>query len=301
MYGYETAAKRKFGIVVNTTKSSKELIFRCPKCNREKLYVNVNNGLFHCFRCDYKGKLRGRYSLKNMKQSYEQMRKNSEASRDKTLKLIYFDSLPLNEEQTKAIKDRGLTDLDIKYYNFCGRKQDNRIQIPNYVKGNLTDIVCAWEYDKTKINSKNPKYLNTSDIDKSKTLFNIYNIEKSVDKIILCEGIFNAITAGKNAVASFGCVLSDRQCELILEKEPKSILIAYDSDEPGVKGAIGAIKLLRDKQYSGIVEYVLLPKGVDINDIGHTNFIKYYNNNRYIIDLKNPVSVRLPKLLFDGK
>lgn len=299
MNKYEKIAILNFGDNYRKNKAT-ELIFKCPKCGRQKLYFNTQNGVFHCFRCDYKGRLKAKSTIQDIKNNYnfnslQKIVKNDE------LNLIYFNSVDLTEEQKQALKDRGLTDSDIKYYNICGRKEDNRIQIPNFVKGNFTDIICAWQYDKTKINNKNPKYLNSEGTKKDNTLFNIYNIEKGVKQLILCEGIFNAITAGKNAVASYGCNLSDRQLDLIIEKEPKSILIAYDSDEPGVKGSLKAIDKFKNIRYKGLLEYILLPNGVDINDLGQDNFMLYYNNNKVIIDLDSKISLKIPKLLHESR
>lgn len=301
MYRYEKIAKEHFGTVINQNKKD-EFIFKCIKCGRPKLYVNTKNGLYHCFRCDFKGRLKTKVTMADIKEKYnmDNLIKQSKST-NKELNLVPFFGKSLTEEQEIALKNRGLTESDIRFYNICGRGQDNRIQIPNFVKGCFTDIVCAWQYDKSKVNDKNPKYLNTEGTLKSETLFNVYNLDKGITKVFLCEGIFNAITAGRDAIASYGCSLSDRQCELILEKEPKTIVIAYDSDEPGVKGSLKVIKKLKESHYKGIVEYVLLPNGVDVNDLGRDNFLNYYNNNKVVIDLNNPVSIKLPKLLYESR
>lgn len=304
MYKYEKAAVEKFGNNFIKNKQN-ELIFSCTKCNRPKLYVNTLNGLYHCFRCGYKGRLSSRASLADIRDKYNldklEMITNTKESKE-LLNLIPFFPKALTEEQIKALEARGITESLIRYYHICGRQEDNRIQIPNFVKGCFTDVICAWEYDKSKIDKKtNPKYKNSEGTPKSKTLFNVYNIEQNPERIILCEGIFNAITAGKNAVASYGCELSNRQCELLIEKEPSTILIAYDSDEPGVKGSVKAIKKLIEYNYKGIIEYVLLPKGLDINDIGHNNFINYVNHNKVFIDKTSSIGINLPHLLYDSR
>ena len=301
MYNYEKEAVEVFGNIIN--KSNNQIVFNCPKCKRPKLYVNSCNGLFNCFRCNYKGKLKSKVSLRDIKQNYNKNKLNANSLVDNIndITLIPFTKVKLYDEQIVALKARGITESDIKYYNICGRIQDNRIQIPNYVKGNFTDLVCAWQYDKNKVDDTHPKYLNSEGTKKDKTLFNIYNIEEGANQIILCEGIFNAITAGHNAVASYGCHLSDSQCSLILAKKPKSILIAYDSDEPGVKGALDVIKKLKKNNYFGVVEYVLLPKGIDINDLGRDNFNNYCTSHKIKININNELSTILPKLLFKSR
>lgn len=308
MYKYKKIAINKFGSNYRTTSKTDELIFKCNKCNRDKLYVNISNGLYHCFRCGQKGRLSGRVSLHDVKEKYD-MRSlsnlnnkcNDDNDFEGSLTLVPFFRKELTDEQIKALKNRGLTDEDIEYYNICGRAEDNRIQIPNYIKGCFTDVICNWQYDKSKINDKNPKYLNSVATKKGDTLFNYFNINYNEDQIILTEGIFNAITAGKNAVASYGCGITEKQCKMLIHKNPKSILIAYDSDEPGVTGSCNVIKFLSRLKYTGILKYVLLPKGIDINDFGHDNFVNYCNSNEVIIDLSSPISRNLPKLLFSSK
>lgn len=305
MSKYKKAAIERFGKIYNDTNevNKNELIFTCIKCGRPKLYVNIANGVYHCFRCDFKGRLRARVSLADVCDKYNQdsLMKLTTSNNSNDLTLIPFFRKDLTEEQFNALKSRGITESDIRFYNICGRDEDNRIQIPNYIKGCFTDVICNWQYDKNLVNKRSPKYLNSEGTPKSKTLFNIYNIDKGINKIILTEGLFNAITAGRNAVASYGCSLSDRQCELIIEKEPKSILIAYDSDEAGVKGSCKAIDMFINANYKGVLEYILLPKGIDINDFGHDNFINYYESNKVIIDTQNPICKKLPELLYNSR
>lgn len=298
MYKYKKQAINRFG--KNYIDKGEELIFKCDKCSRNKLYVNVTNGVYHCFRCGQKGRLIGRLSLLDIKNKYNNDLKDKNI-KNKEMVLIPFIRKELTDKQREALKKRGLTDSDIEFYNICGRYEDDRIQIPNYIKGCLTDVICNWEYDKIKITSKNPKYLNSKEAEKGDTLFNYFNIEKGINQIILTEGIFNAIIAGRNAVASYGCNITERQCKLLIAKEPKSIVIAYDSDKPGVDGSCKVINYLANLGYKGIVKYILLPKGQDINDLGHDNFIKYCKENIVTVDLKSPMSKVLPKLLYDNK
>lgn len=295
-------AIERFGNPVRINKNGNELVFKCIKCGREKLYYNVQTAIYHCFRCDYSGKLRVRVSMSDLRNRYNMdgLKKVTNIKPPEMILIPYIQK-PLTDAQITALHNRGLTDSDILFYHISGREEDGRIQIPNYIKGTFTDLVCNWEWDKSKITDENPKYLNSEGTLKGETLFNIFNIPDEAEQIILCEGIFNAITAGRNAIASYGCLITQHQIDLLLSKKPKSILIAYDSDEPGVKGSIKVIKMLREAKYSGVVEYVLLPKGIDINDLGRDNFKNYYSSNKIIIDLDSPISIKLPKLMFDSR
>lgn len=291
---YLSKAVEKFGNNYVSTNKEGEYIFRCPNCNREKLYLNSFNGVFHCFRCDYKGKIAGKTIT-----SLSEFRSNKaeEKTKSKTVALRWFNRQALTEEQHTAIINRGLTDEDIEYYNITGGK---RIQIPNFVVGNLSDLVCFWEWRKDKVTKTNPKYLYSEGVEKSNCLFNIHNVAEG-SHITLCEGIFNAITVGREGVASYGRSLSDRQLELILNKYPSLITIAYDSDLPGVTGAVDALEKLAKTKYNGSVDYILLPKGVDANDLGKEKYQEYYEKNKINIDLTSSLSLKIPMLLYKNK
>lgn len=292
----EKEAISKFGNIFTKYKEN-EWLFPCPSCkkyNRENLHVNMKNGLFHCFHCHYKGKLKSIPKLSSDIINKE----NSDAIKEKEQYVSYlmpFHRFDLTDEQYTALYKRGLDDNTIQYYNITG---GNRVQIPNYVKGNFSDIICAWEWRKDKINKYNPKYLYTEGVKKGNILFNLHNIPEKIDNVFLCEGIFNAITAGKNAVASYGCNLSNNQLNLLINKKPKSITIAYDSDEAGVLGSSLVIDKLKSKNYVGNVYYILLQKGIDINDMGHERFLDYYSKNKIKIDLDSKISKNIPNLLF---
>lgn len=291
---YERQAISKFGTEFRMYKED-EWLFPCPMCkklNTDNLHVNPITGQFHCFHCDYGGHFKSKAELSDLTSKGYKKEKKA-----KITILLPFNRQNLTEEQRQALLNRGLTDDDIEYYDISGGK---RIQIPNFVMGNLSDLICFWEYRKDKINKKNPKYLYSSNVKKSDCLFNAHRIEKN-SHITLCEGIFNAITAGKNAVASYGRSLSDEQLEILLKCEPNLITIAYDSDLPGVTGAIEVIKKLIDSDYKGKVDYILLPKGSDINDLGKQRYIDYYNKNKINIDLKSNLSLEIPMLIYSSK
>lgn len=291
---YEKEAINRFNKVYTITHKENELIFICPKCKRPKLYVNTSNGVFHCFRCDYKGKIKNKPTLSNLKNSLSEENNKNRDNTDNVVYLIPFHRQKLTEEQKIALYSRGLNDDDIKYYNITG---GNRIQIPNYVKGNFTDNICAWEWQKDKITKTNPKYLYDNRVKTSNIVFNLHNIPENSD-IMLFEGVFNAITAGKNAVASYGCHLSEQQLKLILLKKPKSITLAYDSDEAGQKGNLQVIKELKKAEYKGKVYYLLLPEGKDANDLGKEKFKEYLQEHIIELNIYNVLSASLPKLLF---
>ena len=303
-FRYEKEAIKRFGntYIINKNHSD-EWLFPCKLCNKpndSNLHVNVRTGLYNCFHnCSNHGHLSKIYSLSNIKEDFIGSGAEKTKQKKQIIYYIFYDKKPLTKEQKLALYKRGLSDEDISYYNISG---GSRIQIPNYVIGELTDFICKWEWRKDKITKTNPKYLNDNrGTQKSNILFNLHNIPQKADSIIICEGIFNAIPAGRNAVASYGCEISEQQLDLLVNHNPQSIVIAYDSDLPGVKGSLRIIKFLRSFGYKGKVYYVLLPKGIDINDMGREKFLSYLGKNRMAIQLDSKMSWLTPKLLYEAK
>lgn len=301
---YRKEAVKKFGNYYTINKNNPdEWLFPCKLCkklNDKNLHVNVKTGLYNCFHnCSNHGKLFKKYSLNDVKSNIttnNSIKTFSSIEHD-TEYLYPFCRLDLTDEQRAALYSRGITDEQIEYYNICGGK---RIQIPNKVIGQFTDLVCNWEYRKQLVTKQNPKYLYSSDVKKSNVVFNLHRVPEKANVIIVCEGIFNAITASKLGVATYGCNPSVNQVKQILGKSPENIIIAYDSDLPGVTGSSKLINLLRAEDFKGGLYYILLPKGVDINDIGHKNFLKYLEEHKVKIILSSPFAYKLPKLLFDS-
>ncbi|MEG2570566.1 MAG: DNA primase, partial [Clostridia bacterium] len=131
-----------------------------------------------------------------------------------------------------------------------------------------------------------PKYLNSPEtalFNKRKNLFALNLAKRSAgDTMILAEGYMDVIAlhrAGFDySVASLGTALTDEQVKLI-SKYKSRVVIAYDSDEAGIKAADRAIQLFRP---AGIEVRVLRMNGAKDPD----EFIKKFGKERFsqIID-----------------
>lgn len=96
------------------------------------------------------------------------------------------------------------------------------------------------------------KYFHTNDtpvFKKSRTVFALNIAKNSPDKeLILCEGNMDAVSlhaAGiSSAVASLGTALTNEQCRL-LARYTERVCLCYDSDAPGKKATLKAIRLLQ--------------------------------------------------------
>lgn len=105
-----------------------------------------------------------------------------------------------------------------------------------------------------------PKYLNSPEtliFDKSRNLYGL-NLARTTRRsyFILCEGYMDVISmhqAGFDcAMASLGTAFTSGQAS-ILKRYKKDIILAYDSDEAGVKAALRAIGILKDIDVSAKV------------------------------------------------
>ena len=105
-----------------------------------------------------------------------------------------------------------------------------------------------------------PKYLNSPEtpiFDKGHNLYALHLAKRSrTEQFILCEGYMDVISmhqAGfSQAVASLGTSFTAGQAQ-VLKRYAKEVLLAYDSDEAGVKAALRNSGILREAGLSGRV------------------------------------------------
>lgn len=105
------------------------------------------------------------------------------------------------------------------------------------------------------LDDSKPKYLNspaTPVFDKKQNLYG-FNLAKKTkeDYFIFCEGYMDVIAMHQagfdNAVASLGTALTEEQVRLISEYTDK-VILAYDSDGPGINAAIRALDLFEKQK-----------------------------------------------------
>lgn len=105
-----------------------------------------------------------------------------------------------------------------------------------------------------------PKYLNSPEtpvFDKRRNLYGL-NFARTArsGNIILCEGYMDVIAMHQagftQAAASLGTAFTSEQASL-LHRYTENVLLAYDSDGPGVKAALRGIGILREAGLSGKV------------------------------------------------
>lgn len=266
--------------------SKGSISYCCPYCEqlvgkpdtKFRLGIDIKTTLYNCFRCHTHGIL-FRNKLSNSEKiipfllQYYTIQKEDKNELNSN-KLIEFNNvIPIqkNSEAYKYLKSRNITDEQINYYHLMTGINENlgRIMIPNVIVGKWTDFYQGRSYL-----DMNPKYLNPDSVDKSTTVFNLYNQSQNQDKVYIVEGVFSAIRAGKDVISIYGSAPSDIQIDLINNYNFKEIYCCLDGDKPGVIGNNKLASMLFKKNSSKIY-MVKLPEFKDPADLGEAKFKSY--------------------------
>jgi len=226
-------------------KGNDEIIVNCPKCadTKRHLYLNIKKKVFHCFKCGYSGTLKGffdeNYNDVNIRLlvDTEPLKEQPSLKDQHALKKIgfpeYFKFLDKNRSQIanefrRYLYSRGITDEMISRYRvgFCyAGAYARRVIIPCFMNGELVYWIARAIFETDK------KILNPS-VPKKSVVFN-YDLARMYDEIVICEGVFDAMSVGYNAVALLGKSISEEQCYMLAKmnaENRKKFVICLDSD-----------------------------------------------------------------------
>lgn len=272
--------------------STHDLRYQCPHCKEQgktyddyKLYVSYRTLIFHCFRCDWKGKLStdDLYSEGTANQFVNALNKFKQANTADADDLETLYKLPSivpidSDPAVIYLNKRGISYDDILYYNMRVTGAGDpfrfwgRIVIPNrLISKQWTDMYSARAYIALE-----PKYLNPKNSPRAKTVFNLHKIPNGAPQIIITEGVLTAIAAGRDAVATYGKSVTEDQIAQIIQKRPERIYVSLDNDAEPQKGVYkdptrykidNLVKRLLE--LSNIPIYLVqLPPGLDAVDVG---------------------------------
>jgi DNA primase len=263
-----------------------ELAFHCPFCNhhKQKLQVNTETQKWHCWTCNSGGKKLtsllkrldvDRKTISIIREIYGDSNYNPQNEDEDTKVFIQlpkeFISLAeepkgFNPEYKHAIhylNERGITQKEIIKYNIGYCKDglySRRVIIPSYnCDGQLNYFVSRSYYPEEKMKYKNPPI--------SK---NVICLESQVnwnEPIILCEGVFDAITIKRNAIPLLGKFPSKLLVEKIFMSGVSDIIISLDND--AINEALKAAEYFRKQ---GINVKMMYMKDKDASEIGYDKF-----------------------------
>ena len=268
------------------TLKGNELAFYCPFCNhhKPKLQVNTETQKWHCWTCNSGGKKLtsllkkldvDRKTISIIREIYGDSNYNPQLE-DADTKV--FISLPkefislsetpkgFNPEYKHAIHyltQRGITEKDIVKYNIGYCKEGlygQRVIIPSYNSdGSLNYFVSRSYYPENKMKYKNPPI--------SKNVICFDSQVNWNEPIILCEGVFDAITIKRNAIPLLGKFPSRTLVEKIFMSGITDIIISLDSD--AINEALKAAEYFRKQ---GIHVKMMYMKDKDASEIGYEKF-----------------------------
>jgi DNA primase len=279
--------------------SGGEMLFKCPKCNHDKLKlsVNIDKNAFKCWICGYSGSkisyLISKFAPDYYSQwsgvaeeldltQYEFIFQEPEEEPDQIVNFPpEFKTLtgPRTGEKQKALEylySRDITDLDILRWKigFCDYGEyEGRVIIPSFnTKGQLNYFV-ARSYTDDWMKYKNPRA--------SKDLvFNDININWE-DDIVIVEGAFDAIRH-KNCIPILGSSL--RENHKLFQKicrNKNQVYLALDEDAK-IK-ELGIAKKFRE--YGIASKSISVSPYADLAEMPRDEFIRRKQNADFITDL----------------
>lgn len=288
-----------FGNDYILSSTGKDIFYTCPFCEEKLGKIKTDRKLgvcidprsehrlqWHCFRCGSSGKLEYKKSVSESLRKLGLTRISGEVEntqRTSEYNMIYLPKNPIQKGSLahKYLLDRGIDDEKIEYYQLREGKDrySKRIIIPNKFFGaNWVDMFQARDYT----GNMKPKYLNPTEIDKAKVVFNLHRQKKNCNQLIVCEGAITSICGGKNCVGVYGSHPSKSQLEQIISYNPKELICCLDNDEAGMTGLKQMLKDIKAMQFKNTLSYVIMPKGKDAADLGEEKFQEYVKNNKRV-------------------
>ena len=268
------------------TLKGNELAFYCPFCNhhKQKLQVNTETQKWHCWTCNSGGKkltsllrkldvdrktisiIREIYGDSNWTPQQEDADTKVFISLPKEFISLAEEPKGFNPEYKHAIHyltERGITMKDIIKYNIGYCKEGlygRRVIIPSYNSdGSLNYFVSRSYYPEEKMKYKNPPI--------SKNIICFESQVNWEEPIILCEGVFDAITIKRNAIPLLGKFPSKQLVEKIFMSGVDSIIISLDND--AINEALKAAEYFRK---NGINVRMMYLKDKDASEMGYEKF-----------------------------
>jgi 5S rRNA maturation endonuclease (ribonuclease M5) len=203
-----------------------------PGCDDETdhLSINIKKGVFHCWKCDWGGKIVNNKDVLNLLKTIKPIKvikkPENSGSLINTKEFIKLTDLSDEHQAIKYLKNRGVTiDSCVKlqgYYTQTGLLS-GRIVFP--VKVNNT--IVGWQgrtvFDKT------PKYLTYGK--KNLGVFSLKSLNKYENFIILFEGVFDILKIPDYGIAILGKRISKEQIRIFTAfLNVKTIFVMLDSD-----------------------------------------------------------------------
>ena len=271
--------------LIFTKRTGEEVVAYCPwhDDKNASLAINISKGAYHCFN----GCIKGRDGMKRLLEKLEPNRNLYQVLIDRFPELYinkYTGIEPTSTDEVKYdvtqlpsavdhpyLMTRGITNQTINDFDIRYHVGFDSIIVPIYQKGKLLGSV-------QRNISRNPKYINSPGMDRDKAVFPLDKVEPYDGKIIVVEGLFDAINAHQmgmtHTVCTFGGNVSHAQAK-ILGSLTRTVVICPDKDASGIKMAYKTTNILMKLGLS--VEYTF-PSGLakDFGDMTDFSGLEYH-------------------------
>tara|TARA_Y100000593_G_scaffold93328_1_gene187830 strand:+ start:246 stop:1178 length:933 start_codon:yes stop_codon:yes gene_type:complete len=269
-------------------RGGEEAVFFCPSCkhHKKKLTFNLLSQKFQCWVCGIKGHrayqllklikapgavynlLKDIDSQYNFKQSQQKETKISVLNLPENIQSLTTD-LNSNKINVKHalhyLNQRGITHQDIVKYDihYCEQGEyKNMVVIPSYDANGILNYFVGRSFDKNAY-IKHKLASTTKDIIGFEMLIN-WDLP-----VILCEGIFDAISIKRNAIPLFGKRIPPILMKKIIQSNVQKIYLALDKD--ALKDALKHAETFIN---FGKKTFLIEMEDKDPNELGFEEFTK---------------------------
>lgn len=288
---------------------------------KQRLWINTESGKFYCYNCAWSGQLTKfvqRISntsligalrvLKGKNTSMEILNYRLSNDSDFSYQDIESDELKLVETQfphgyESFAENKKKVTVFHKYLakrgvslNYAAKMEwgyckvgyaKGRIIVPTYMNEHLVLWQARDVLEESHPNFGTKEYkkvLNPKGVSKSKVLYN-FDQAKNHSEIIICEGFFDAVKAGENAVAINGKTLHSSQVEALAATKARSIILLLDPDafKDGRGGKVSSVEKARSMLAALYdIRIVRLPDGRDAGsyDMNELSLLIYGKHRR---------------------
>lgn len=266
----------------------KEVQVNCPFCilrranhlpdTSYKLYINIQKGVYNCFRCEAKGHLSFLFpQLEEIAVEAENIVKNTEQRESLLEPLpegVKLSKLrkPWDEIVYPFLLGKGFAPAsleDTAYFVEEYKKKDYSfgpcLVFPIHQFGSYRGFQARTVYKNTT-----PKYIGASSMDRKSILYGYDEAFSQKERLVITEGFFDKLKVGSKAIATLGKNITDIQLRLIRLGEFKDVIVFLDKDAK--EEAISTAK----KIALYFRTYLAVPTKKDPGDMSRTEILEVF-------------------------
>lgn len=276
---------------------------------KHHLYVNFRKGKFFDFRTSSSGSLSYLFRLIGEDYSPDQEALSSPEPEDlhSRVSRLHYDSTPWSVPRAQLpactsiapggevhlyLAGRGITDEDIHFWKLKEGEDEYKgwVVIPSYDRYGRVDY---WVARRTYEGQKwEPRYYNPRAERKYHVCFLQQAMEQGKGDVILCEGVFSAIVAGRSACASLGKYITSHQLRLLKSAGVRTVRLALDGDawKETIDTAGRCLRIGLD------VTIIPMPLDLDPADMGRETFYACVRDREFAVTESALFRLRLEAL-----